>query len=84
MNASISVNSSRQVPGPKHQKYDRARCRALSGRRCKQMTLLLHPIERTYQKNICWNCEHLTVETMRRTGCRLKFLFSTRYKGLMK
>jgi hypothetical protein len=31
VNASISVNSSQQVPGPKHQKYDRARCRAALG-----------------------------------------------------
>jgi hypothetical protein len=48
------------------------------------MTLLLHPIEGTNQKNICWNCEHLTVETMFGTGCGLRFLFFIQQKGLIK
>jgi len=45
------------------------------------MTLLLHPMEGTNQKKICWNCEHLTVETMIGTGCGLRFLFSHSTQG---
>lgn len=62
-----------------HQKYARLRCRALSGGRGKQMTLLPHPIERTNQKKSCWNCKHSTVETMLGTGSWLRFLFLTQH-----